>query len=137
MNRKHFIISTVVIMAAGLGVFALIKWRGQASEPRDEETTPTLVTVQTGALKLATLRRYVQGYGTVEPAPATAEEPAADAPLAAAVRRCRDPSERHRRPGGEKRRRADGIEFRRDDVRDSRSKNWLGRSNYSRSKTRR
>jgi membrane fusion protein (multidrug efflux system) len=84
MNRKHLIASTVVILAAGLGVFALIKWRGEASESREDEITPTLVTVQTGALKLATLHRYVQGYGTIEPAPATAEGPAADAPLAAA-----------------------------------------------------
>jgi len=84
MNRRHFILSTVVILAVGLGVVMLIKWLGQASEPREEETTPTLVTVQMGALKLATLHRYVQGFGTVEPAPATVEEPAADAPLAAA-----------------------------------------------------
>ncbi len=83
MNRKHFIVSTIVILAAGLGVFALIKWHGKESEPREDEVTPTLVTVQTGALKLATLHHYVQGYGTVEPAPATAKEPAADAPLAA------------------------------------------------------
>ena len=41
------------------------------------------MTVQTGALKLATLHRYVTGYGTVEPAPATAEQPAAGAQLAA------------------------------------------------------
>ena len=34
-----------------------------------------VVTVQTNALKLATLHRYVQGYGTVEPAPATADAP--------------------------------------------------------------
>ena len=44
---------------------------------------PTVVSVQTGALKLATLHRYVAGYGTVEPAPATANEPAAGAQLAA------------------------------------------------------
>jgi multidrug efflux pump subunit AcrA (membrane-fusion protein) len=49
----------------------------------DEETTPTVVSVQTNALKLATLHRYVQGYGTVEPAPATAGAPAASASLAA------------------------------------------------------
>ena len=48
-----------------------------------EETTPTVVSVQTNALKLATMRRYVQGYGTVAPAPATAGAPAASASLAA------------------------------------------------------
>ena len=51
--------------------------------PAATKRTPTIVTVQTGALKLATLHRYVPGYGTVEPAPATAEQPAASAQLAA------------------------------------------------------
>jgi membrane fusion protein (multidrug efflux system) len=72
-----------VVLAAGLGVFALVKSRGEAPESGGDETTPTVVTVQTGTLKLATLHRYVNGYGTIEPAPATAEQPAADAPLAA------------------------------------------------------
>jgi RND family efflux transporter MFP subunit len=49
----------------------------------DEDATPTVVSVQTNALKPATLHRYVQGYGTVEPAPATANAPAASASLAA------------------------------------------------------
>jgi RND family efflux transporter MFP subunit len=83
MNRKHIIVGIVVILVAGLGVVALIKSRSEASESKGDETTPTVVTVQTGALKLATLHRYVQGYGTVEPAPATAEQPAASAQLAA------------------------------------------------------
>jgi membrane fusion protein (multidrug efflux system) len=83
MNRKHIIAGIAVILAAGLGVVALIKSRGEASESSGDEATPTIVTVQTGALKLATLHRYVQGYGMVEPAPATAEQPAAGAQLAA------------------------------------------------------
>ena len=83
MKRKHIIAGIVVILAAGLGIVALVKSHGEASESSDDETVPTIVTVQTGALKLATLHRYVQGYGTVEPAPATADQPAADAPLAA------------------------------------------------------
>jgi len=48
-----------------------------------DEATPTVVNVQAGVLKLATLHRFVQGYGTIEPAPATAEQPAAGAQLAA------------------------------------------------------
>ena len=83
MNRKHIIIGIVVVLVAGLGVVALVKSRGEASESKGDETTPTIVTVQTGALKFATLHRYVQGYGTVEPAPAAAEQPAASAQLAA------------------------------------------------------
>jgi len=83
MNRKSTIAGIVVILAAGLGIYALVKSHGDASESSDEDKTPTVVTVQTGALKLATLHRYVQGYGMIEPAPATAEQPAASAQLAA------------------------------------------------------
>ncbi len=70
-------------MVAGLGVVALVKSHSETSESGGNETTPTIVTVQTGALKLATLHGYVQGYGTIEPASASAEQPAASAPLAA------------------------------------------------------
>ena len=83
MNRKHIIAGIVVVLVAGVGVVALVKSRGKASESKGDETTPTVVAVQTGALKLATLHRYVQGYGTVEPAPATTEQPTASAQLAA------------------------------------------------------
>jgi Cu(I)/Ag(I) efflux system membrane fusion protein len=83
MNRKHIIAGIAVVLVAGLGVVALIKSRGEASVSDENETTPTIVTVQTGALKLATLHRYVTGYSTVEPAPATAGQPAAGAQLAA------------------------------------------------------
>jgi multidrug efflux pump subunit AcrA (membrane-fusion protein) len=61
----------------------LVKSHGTGSASNEEAATPTVVTVQTGALKLATLHRYVAGYGMVEPAPATAEQPAAGAQLAA------------------------------------------------------
>jgi len=83
MKRNQIIIGTIVMLCAGLGIYAFLKSRGPASASGENETTPTIVTVQTGALKLATLHRYVTGYGTVEPAPATAEQPAAGAQLAA------------------------------------------------------
>ncbi|HEY5298898.1 MAG TPA: efflux RND transporter periplasmic adaptor subunit [Verrucomicrobiae bacterium] len=83
MNRKHIIAGIVMVLVAVLGVVALVKSRGEASESGGDETTPAIVTVQTGVLKLATLHRYVQGYGMVEPAPATADQPAAGAQLAA------------------------------------------------------
>jgi membrane fusion protein, multidrug efflux system len=82
MKQKQIIIGTIVVACAGLGVFALIKSRN-ADSASEEETTPTVVSVQVGALKRMTLHRYVTGYGTVEPAPATAEQPAAGAQLAA------------------------------------------------------
>ena len=54
-------------------------------KPGGEESTPPVVSVQTNALQLATLHRYVQAYGTVEPAPATTNAPAAGVALAAPV----------------------------------------------------
>jgi membrane fusion protein (multidrug efflux system) len=83
MSRKQ-IITVIVVVAAGLGVVALIKSHGP-SAASDEETAPSLVTVQVGALTNVTLHRYVEGYGTVEPAPATADQPTAGATLAAPV----------------------------------------------------
>jgi membrane fusion protein (multidrug efflux system) len=83
MNRKTIDIGIVMIVAAGLGIVALFKSHRDTAESGGDEAAPTVVTVQTGALKLATLHRYVQGYGTIEPAPATADQPAASAQLAA------------------------------------------------------
>ncbi len=48
-----------------------------------DEATPTVVTVQTNALKLATLHRYIQEYGTVGPTPASTNAPSAGATLCA------------------------------------------------------
>jgi multidrug efflux pump subunit AcrA (membrane-fusion protein) len=86
MKRKQIIISGVIVLCGGLGIFALLKSHHPASGSDDEvppENVPSLVTVQVGALKRLTLHQYVQGYGTVEAAPATAEQPAAGAELAA------------------------------------------------------
>jgi len=84
MRRKQTIISLIVLLCAGLGVYALLRSRGTTSASgEEEENVPTVVSVQVGALERMTLRRYVNGYGTVEPAPASASEPAADAPLGA------------------------------------------------------
>jgi membrane fusion protein, multidrug efflux system len=83
MKRKQIIVGGVIALAAVLGIVALVKSHGEEDASNEDESTPTIVTVQTGTLKLATLHRYVQGFGTVEPAPATATEAAADAPLAA------------------------------------------------------
>ena len=83
MKRKQIIIVVIVVLCAGLGVWALVKSHRTGSASNEEAATPTVVSVQVGALKLATLHRYVAGYGMVEPAPATAEQPAAGAQLAA------------------------------------------------------
>ncbi len=88
MKRKQIIIGGVIIVALGLGIYAIIKSPHAASSDSDEEggpaeNVPSVVAVQVGALKQMTLRRYVSGYGTVEAAPATADAPAAGAQLAA------------------------------------------------------
>jgi membrane fusion protein (multidrug efflux system) len=83
MKSKQVIIGIIVALCAGLGVYFLVKSRGTISGSDEEETVSTVVSVQTSSLQHRTLHRYVTGYGTVEPAPATANEPAADSPLAA------------------------------------------------------
>lgn len=83
MKPKPIIIGIIIALCFGLGVYFLVKSRGAASGSGDEATVPTVVSVQTGALRRMTLHRYINGYATVAPAPATADAPAADAPLAA------------------------------------------------------
>jgi membrane fusion protein (multidrug efflux system) len=86
MKQKQILIGGVIVVVLGLGIYALVKSRGPASGSDDEakpENVPSVVTVQIGALKQMTLHRYVSGYGTVEAAPATADQPAAGAQLAA------------------------------------------------------
>lgn len=84
MKAKPFIIVLVVVLAGGLGIYALVKSHETTEAAGgDEAPTDTIVSVQTGTLQRLTLHHYVTGYGTVEPAPATADESAAGAQLAA------------------------------------------------------
>ncbi len=86
MKQKQILIGGVIVVVLGLGIYVLVKSRGAASGSDDEaapESVPSVVTVQVGALKQMTLHHYVSGYGTVEAAPATADQPAAGAQLAA------------------------------------------------------
>jgi len=86
MKRKSIIIGSVIVLCLALGIYALVKSPRAASNSDGEaaaENAPSLVTVQVGALKRMTLHRCVTGYGTVEPAPATSDQPAAGAQLAA------------------------------------------------------
>lgn len=81
MNRKR----TVLILATFCGGIILIAAIRAMADADDnsaaDEKVVTEVAVQTGKVKSATLRRYVQGYGTIEPSPATTNQPAASAQL--------------------------------------------------------
>jgi len=86
MKLKSIIIGLVMILCAGAAIFALTKWHrefsgGDDDEGGSEEKTEAVITVQTGTLQRMTLHRYIHGYGTIEPAPATADQPAAGGPV--------------------------------------------------------
>ena len=88
MKRKQIIIGGLIVLGFTLGIYALIKSSHATSSSGDEdeapaENVPTVVSVQTGKLQRMTLHRFITGYGTVEAAPATADQPAAGAQLAA------------------------------------------------------
>ncbi len=85
MKPKSLTIGLVILLVGGLGIYAFIKYRGSASitDSGDADNSPSVVSVQTAALQRMTLHRYAAGYGTIEPATATADEPDAGAALAA------------------------------------------------------
>jgi len=88
MKLKSILIGGVMVLCAGLAVFALTKWHRAPDSDDDEgggadEKVDAVVTVQTNSLQRMTLHRYVNGYGTVEAAPAMADNPAAGGPLSA------------------------------------------------------
>jgi len=85
MKRTKIIIGGVLVLCIGLGIFALIKMRGSAKESDNQsadENVTNIVTVQVGALTNMTLHGYVDGYGTVEAAPATSDQPTAGGTVA-------------------------------------------------------
>ena len=88
MKPKQLIIGVVMLLCAGLAIFGLTKLDRPSSggDPDDqphEENVVSVVSVQTGTLKRMTLHRYIDAYGTVEPAPATADQPSAGGVLSA------------------------------------------------------
>ena len=82
MKAKQILAGLLILGAGGAAIFWLLKSH-KTDSPSEEESPPPVVTVEVGALKLMTLHHYLSGYGLVAPMPATAEGPAADAPLAA------------------------------------------------------
>jgi membrane fusion protein (multidrug efflux system) len=83
MNRKKIIPSLVVVCGGLLWLGATCAMADADDTPAAEEKVITEVAVQTGKITTATLHGYVQGYGMIETAPATADQPAAGAQLAA------------------------------------------------------
>jgi len=85
MNRKK-----IILLRAGLtaicGGLLLLGANCVMADADDavaaDEKVATEVSVQTGKVTEATLHGYVSGYGMIEPAPATAGQPAASAQLA-------------------------------------------------------
>jgi membrane fusion protein (multidrug efflux system) len=82
MNRKK----TIPILAAlygGIMFVGAIRVMADADDnSAADEKVVTEVAVQTGKVTSVTLHGYVHGYGMIEPAPATTNQPAASAQLA-------------------------------------------------------
>lgn len=85
MKPKQIVIALVMLLCAAAGIFALSRMEKPGSVDPDDAPSPENVTpmisVKTASLKRATLHRYVNTYGTVEPAPAMPNQPAAGGPL--------------------------------------------------------
>jgi multidrug efflux pump subunit AcrA (membrane-fusion protein) len=83
MNRKKIIL-TLAAICGGIILTGAIRVLADADDaPATEEKVATEVSVQVGKITSATLHGYVQGFGTIEPAPATPGQPAASAQLSA------------------------------------------------------
>lgn len=87
MKPKHILIGGIMLLCAAAGIFAIFKVRGPSGGDGDDESAPDnvppIISVQTSALTNITLRRYINGYGTIEAAPAAVNQPAAGGALAA------------------------------------------------------
>jgi membrane fusion protein, multidrug efflux system len=83
MNSKKIILM-LAAMCGGTILLGTIHVMADADDnSAADEKVVTEVAVQVGKITSATLHSYVEAYGTVEPAPATADQPAAGAQLAA------------------------------------------------------
>jgi multidrug efflux pump subunit AcrA (membrane-fusion protein) len=82
MNRKNSIPILAVVFGGIICLGAIRAMADADDAAAADEKVATVVSVQTGKITEATLHGYVSGYGMIEPAPATAGQPAASAQLA-------------------------------------------------------
>ncbi len=85
MKQKSTLIKFIVATGFSLCSWAFVNSFDitRAAGADNTDANAPVVSVQVGKLKRMTLHRYVTGYGSVGPAPASTDKPAADAPLAA------------------------------------------------------
>jgi len=84
MSKRQILISLIVLVAAALAVFIIIKLVGPKTSGENEEVVVDMA-VHVGKITRATLHRYVTAYGVVEPEPASDGKPPAGAFIAAPV----------------------------------------------------
>ncbi|MBI5394117.1 MAG: efflux RND transporter periplasmic adaptor subunit [Verrucomicrobia bacterium] len=82
---KRFVITIIVLAAIGCGGWAALKWFKPAEHEGEEEKVATEVAVRVAKVTRATLHRYVEGWGTVEPEPPHDGHTAASARVASPV----------------------------------------------------
>lgn len=81
-----------MLLCAAVGIFAILKVHGPSGGNTDDDddqavsqnqNVPSIISVQVGALTNITLHGYINGFGTIEAAPAADNQPAAGGALAA------------------------------------------------------
>lgn len=85
MRRKRMAKALAVLLGGVLLVMLLLKWTRSSASGEPEAQVTTEVAVHVGKISRATLRRYIEAFGTVEPEPATPGQPAASASVATPV----------------------------------------------------
>ncbi len=85
MRSRTILLVSVAVLAAVAGTYGLLRSHAKDSASDEQASAGSIISVQVGALELKTLHHYVTGYGDVTAAPATANEPAASAAVAAPV----------------------------------------------------
>jgi len=72
-------------LCAGGGAYLLTRSHKTATPDATDQNEPSVIPVQVGTLKRLTLHHYIEGFGSIEPAPATTSQPAGGTSLAPQV----------------------------------------------------